>query len=115
MRRNVSGMWRPSLTLAAATIALASIAGCATTGADGSGLTRIETTPPGALVRIEGFGECETPCVIEHNGPRAITIARVGYNKVEATIQPGDRLLAIALELAAPSGEVQAEELPPLN
>ncbi|MEM9262323.1 MAG: PEGA domain-containing protein [Pseudomonadota bacterium] len=78
-------------------------------------LTRIETVPDQALVQIDGFGECDAPCTIEHNGPRRVTIAKAGYEKVELTIAPGQRVVRVELDLAAPTGVVEADGLPPLE
>lgn len=88
-------------------------AACQTTS--GAQLTVIETTPPGARVNVEGYGECVAPCSIEHDAPRRVTIAKVGFRKQTIVINPGDRRVRIDLELAAPSGEVVADDLPPLR
>jgi hypothetical protein len=77
-------------------------------------LTLVASDPPGALVRVEGFGECEAPCTVEIDRPRVITVAKAGYNPQRLTIAPGQRRVDVALELSAPTTGVEAEELPEL-
>lgn len=97
--------------------ALAALAGCmAATGPEGGALTQIVTDPPGAVVKLEGFpGECESPCVIEHDALRTVLIARAGFNPARVEIRPGDRRVVVRLELAAPTTGVSTEILPEIE
>lgn len=86
--------------------------GCATFG--GSGVTQIVSEPPGALVRVEGAGECETPCTVKFESPREVTIAKVGYKAQRLRIGPDQSKVKVTLELAAPTGEVEETKMPEL-
>lgn len=98
-----------------AAAASAALAGCKTiAGSNGATLTLVSTEPAGAVVQVEGFGECETPCTIEIDKPRNIIIAKAGYNPQRLVLQPGQRKLNVALELSAPTTEVDEAELPEL-
>lgn len=87
------------------------IPACATTG---PAIALVETDPPGALVQVEGFGECEAPCTIELDAPRNLTIAKAGYDAQRLTLEPGKKRLQIKLKLSAPTTDVEEEELPEL-
>ena len=88
------------------------VSACATTS--GSTITLVETDPPGALVRVEGFGECEAPCTIELDAPRSLTIAKAGYDAQRLTLEPGTKRVQIKLNLSAPTTSVEEEALPEL-
>lgn len=88
------------------------IPACATTG--GASITLVETDPPGALVQVEGFGECEAPCTIELDAPRNLTIAKAGYDAQRLTLSPGTKKLRVKLTLSAPTTDVEEEALPEL-
>ncbi|MEK7264875.1 MAG: PEGA domain-containing protein [Pseudomonadota bacterium] len=77
-------------------------------------LTTVTTTPAGARVTVEGFGECETPCTIEIDKPRNITIAKAGFDTQKFVLLPGRKKLDVVLKLSAPTTGVDAEELPEL-
>jgi len=94
--------------------ALVTLAGCQTLGGGGSTLTMVETDPAGALVKVEGFGECEAPCTIELDAARNITIAKAGYNTQRFVLLPGKRKVAVVLQLSAPTTGVGKTELPDL-
>ncbi len=87
--------------------------GCQTInfGADNT-LTLVTTEPAGAIVRVEGFGECEAPCTIELDAPRNLTIAKAGYKPQSFVLQPGKRKVDVILELSAPTTNVDTTELP---
>lgn len=74
----------------------------------------VSTTPPGAIVRVDGFGECEAPCTIEIDRPREIVVAKAGYNPQRLTLQPGKRRVDVVLELSAPTTDVDETALPDL-
>jgi hypothetical protein len=93
-----------------ATLALAA-AGCAATGAK---RTEVVTKPAGAVVRVEGFGECLSPCVIELDAARNVTIAKAGYKAQNIVIRPDGRRVVVELELAAPTTDVEESEIPEL-
>lgn len=88
-------------------------AGCLTTSNDG--LRTINSTPPGALVQVEGFGTCETPCTIRVDDLRQVTVAKPGFRAQRFGIRPGRGDIDVILELAAPTRGVDAETLPELN
>lgn len=92
--------------------ALFATTGCMTLGS--SGVTKIVTAPPGATARVEGFGECETPCTVSLNAPRTITVAKAGYIAKRLRIKPGQSKVKIELELAAPTAEVESTQMPEL-
>ncbi|MEM8771161.1 MAG: PEGA domain-containing protein [Pseudomonadota bacterium] len=78
-------------------------------------LRTITSTPAGALVKIEGFGECETPCTIKLDGARNVTVAKAGYKAQRFAVKPGRENVNVILELAAPTDEVSSETLPELD
>lgn len=89
-----------------------SLAACAT--AKGPQITLVETDPSGALVRVEGFGDCESPCRIELDAPRNLTIAKAGYDAERIVIEPGAKKILVKLKLSAPTTEVDEDTLPEL-
>lgn len=91
------------------------LAGCQTLGiGDRNTITLITSDPSGALVRVEGFGECETPCRVEINQPQMVTIAKAGFLAQRFQIVPGKKTVAVQLQLAAPTKGVDANTLPEL-
>jgi hypothetical protein len=88
------------------------IAACETTPSNT--LVRVETTPPGAVLSIDGFGECETPCTIEIDREREAQLAKAGFNPQKIILRPGVKTLAIAMELAAPTTTVDEASIPEL-
>lgn len=98
--------------LAAGSLLLAS--GCQTAAGGGATITLVTTDPAGALVRVEGFGECEAPCTIELDAPRNLTVAKAGYQTQRMVLPPGVRKLDVKLELAAPTKGVDSGDLPEL-
>ena len=99
-------------------IAALALGGCQTLAFGGKGgattLTTVTTAPAGARVTVEGFGECETPCTIEIDKPRNITIAKAGFDTQKFVLLPGRKKLDVELKLSAPTTGVDAEELPEL-
>lgn len=96
-----------------ATIAALLLPGCLLTT---SGNVRtITSDPPGALVRIAEFGECETPCTVKLDVVRELTIAKAGYKAQRFRVAPGGKDVHVILELAAPTSDVDAAELPELD
>lgn len=96
-------------------IAASLVAGCKTLGGgQANTITLIESTPSGALVRVEGFGECETPCRVEIDKPRMVTVAKAGFNAQRFQIVPKRKRVDVTLELAAPTRDVDSGELPDL-
>ncbi len=89
--------------------------GCLTILGGGGNKIDIETTPPGATVTLEGFGECETPCAIQLEQTRRVTVAKAGYKPVRLRVPPDSRDISIILELAAPTDEIDATTLPDLD
>ena len=89
------------------------LSACQTTS--GSAITAFESNPTGALVKVEGYGECTTPCTIQHDGPRTIVIAKAGFKKQRFVVKPGARNVRVILELSAPTTGVDAGGLPPLE
>lgn len=97
------------------TVAASFVAGCQTLGGgQATTITLIESTPPGALVRVEGFGECETPCRVEIDKPRMVTVAKAGFNAQRFQIVPKRKRVDVILDLAAPTKNVDSTELPDL-
>ncbi len=91
------------------------LTGCQTlAGGSGTTLTMISTTPAGALVTVEGFGTCETPCTVEIDKPRNIIIAKAGYDTQRLVLLTGRRKLDVVLKLSAPTTGVDETELPEL-
>lgn len=102
--------------LAAPVLALAS--GCVTDGLGAGPRARnvnVVTTPPGAVLTIDGAGECETPCIVRLDGPKQARLAKAGFIAMNVVLTPDKRTIAIPLELAAPSGAVDAAALPELD
>jgi hypothetical protein len=93
---------------------IAALAGCKTLGGSGATIALVSTTPPGARVNVEGFGECESPCTVEIDRPREITVAKAGYNPQRLTLEPGKKRVDIVLELSAPTTGVDETALPDL-
>lgn len=79
------------------------------------GPTSISTNPSGATVIVEGYGECVTPCSVLVDSPRNVTVAKAGFKKQQIILTPDQRRLTVDLELAAPTSDVAAGTLPPLN
>ncbi len=92
--------------------ALFALAACATT--TGPQIVEVQTDPAGAFVRVEGFGDCESPCRIEIDAPRNLTIAKAGYDAQRIVIKPGDKTVRLTLKLAAPTTNVDQQALPEL-
>ena len=84
---------------------------CQTFGDDN---VEITTEPPGALVRIEGFGECDSPCTVEVDKPRQVTIAKAGYEAEKLSIEPG-KDVNLKMKLVAPTKNVDASEMPDIQ
>lgn len=98
-------------------IASLALAGCKTLdfGSDEAGtIVTVVSTPPGALVTVEGFGECETPCTIEIDKPRNITVAKAGYDAQKMVLVPSRRKVEVLLKLSTQTKGVDATELPEL-
>lgn len=85
--------------------------GCLATTGD---MRTITSMPDGALVQIDGYGECETPCSIKLDTIRQITVAKAGYLPQRFGIKPGRDDVHVILELAAPTDDVAVETLPDL-
>ncbi|MFQ5562856.1 MAG: PEGA domain-containing protein [Parvularculaceae bacterium] len=79
-----------------------------------SDTTLVESTPDGAVVTVEGFGQCETPCRVKLDTPRLTTVAKAGYEKKRFMLDPDRSKVTVVLELAAPTEDVEASELPDL-
>ena len=92
---------------------LASLPGCLFTTGDGD-LRRITSVPSGALVKIEGYGECETPCSIKLGQRREVLVAKAGFKAQRFGILPGKKDVHVILELAAPTSDVDTQALPEL-
>jgi hypothetical protein len=92
--------------------AVLALAACSTTKR--ATIMLVETEPTGALVRVEGFGECESPCRIELDAPRNLTIAKAGYDAERIVIEPGRKKVTVTLKLSAPTTTVDEEALPEL-
>ncbi len=88
------------------------LSGCLTLGGGGR---EIRSAPTGALITIDGFGECETPCKIKLDRKRRIQIAKAGYVTRYVDVEPGGGSITIPLDLAAPTEEVDTETLPDLE
>ncbi len=95
-----------------ATVAL-SLSGCMTLFGDN--VISIDSVPPGALVTVEGAGECETPCTIQLESARRVTVAKAGYKSVRIMMEPDANDVIVALSLAAPTEDVDAVALPDLE
>lgn len=93
-------------------LAALALGACAT--AKGSRIVLVDTDPQGALIRVEGFGECESPCRIEVDATRHLTIAKAGYNAERIVIDPTSKNILVKLKLSAPTTDVEADALPEL-
>jgi hypothetical protein len=89
-------------------LSLAALAGCTTFGPKSA---EIVTVPPGALVRVEGYGECLSPCVIAFDVARTVTIAKAGFKPQRLELKPGKSRIVVPLELAAPTKPVEEADL----
>lgn len=83
-------------------------------GRPAKNVVTIESEPVGALVVIEGYGECETPCTISLDAQRMIRIAKPGYLAQRFGVSPGAKRVLAILEEAAPTEDVEAGALPDL-
>lgn len=92
--------------------ALFSATGCMTFS---GGITQMTSEPPGALVTVPGAGSCETPCTIKLVRPLEVTVAKAGYMAKRVRVEPGQSKAHVNLELAAPTKDVDASELPELE
>lgn len=101
------------MKIAAAFLILLATSACLTTGRTG-GLTTISSKPDGAVVRMEGFSDCLTPCAFEISHPVNVTVAKAGYKAQRFQVKPGKRNIKIDLELAAPTENVEETGLPEL-
>ena len=77
----------------------------------GSETVEISTVPSGALVTIDGVGECETPCSIRLDAQRQATIAKAGYLSRRVVLSPRTKDFTLDLELAAATDDVDAVQL----
>lgn len=89
------------------------LAACESIGG-GAKMTEIVTDPPGALVRVEGYGECTTPCTVEFDVPRTVSIVKEGFKDQRLELKPGKSRIALKLELVAPNTDVEETEMPKL-
>ena len=48
-------------------------------GACASDIIAIKSTPAGATVTVDGYGECETPCRIQLLSPVMATVAKAAH------------------------------------
>ena len=103
-------MIRNSVIIAVAMLALP---GCLTLS--GGDVRAITSDPAGALVQIDGYGECETPCTVRLDALRQMTVAKAGYKAQRFHVAPGNKDVHVILELAAPTKDVDATELPALD
>lgn len=99
--------------LVALTLAALSLAACET--APKVSVVTISSVPSGAEVQIEGFGTCATPCNVEVDRPRNITVAKAGFLAERFQIVPGQKDVALTLKLAAPTTDVDRTTLPDLK
>ncbi len=99
----------------AAVLLMVCTGGCATLGGGSSSTLLVNTSPPGALVSIDSYGECESPCTVRLDRPRQARIAKAGFISATVTLAPGRKSVTIPLELAAASDDVDAVALPDLN
>ncbi|WP_428409374.1 PEGA domain-containing protein [Hyphococcus sp.] len=90
------------------------LSGCVTMGG-GSSMLLVQTDPAGALLTIDGVGECETPCRIRLDGPKKAKIAKAGFVAKDYMLSPGKSEVTIPLELAAASDDVDATALPDIE
>ncbi|MEL7486716.1 MAG: PEGA domain-containing protein [Pseudomonadota bacterium] len=87
------------------------LGGCVTSGGNG---TLITSTPSAANVSAPGFTDCETPCRMTLSSTTRITVAKAGYTPQRFDVKPGKRKVAVTLELAAPTEDVDESALPDL-
>ncbi|MEZ5896046.1 MAG: PEGA domain-containing protein [Parvularculaceae bacterium] len=102
------------LFFASALLATTLTSGCQTLDLFGPSVTTIESTPSEAQVVVEGYGECETPCTIEHDAERTVRIAKTGYKPQRFVIKPGAGTISVALEISAPTTGVESSTMPEL-
>ncbi|PQA86689.1 PEGA domain-containing protein [Hyphococcus luteus] len=97
--------------------ALLATSGCMTLGGIGDGARQVtvNTEPAGALLAIDGAGECETPCKVKLDGPRRARLAKAGFVTRIITLTPDRRSLTVPMELAAATDDVDAVALPSLD
>ncbi len=91
---------------------LLALPGCLTTSGN---VRTITSEPAGALVRIANYGECETPCTVKLDEMRQLTVAKAGYKAQRFHVAPGNKDVHVILELAAPTKDVDASQLPELD
>lgn len=84
-------------------------------GGDGARNVSVITDPPGALLTIDGFGECETPCTVKLDEPRRARLAKAGFVAQTVTLGPDRSSVTIPMKLAAASDDVDAATLPDLD
>lgn len=89
------------------------LSACQTLGF-GPKYTTIESEPVGATVTIDGYGDCETPCTIQHDVVRTVVVAKAGYIPQKFEVSPGAGTVRVKLELAAPTEGVDQQTLPDL-
>ena len=89
-----------------------SLMGCMLTSGN---ISEINTLPSGALVTVEGLGQCETPCTLELEQRRLLTIAKAGYKPVRIMLKPNGKNVSIELQLAAPTKDVDTVALPEIQ
>lgn len=95
--------------------AILAIGGCKTLGGgEKTTMVTIISEPGDALVTVDGFGECQTPCTVEIDKPRTVTVAKAGYDQQKLTLQPGKRQIIVRLALSAPTTGVDETQLPEL-
>ena len=89
--------------------ALFAVTGCMTTG---SKIVSITSDPTDALVRVDGFGECNTPCSVEVDAPRSALVAKAGFEAQKIILSPKRARAHVVLKLAAPTEDVESTTLP---
>ncbi len=98
--------------------ALFAASGCMSTFSglgDGPRQVTVNTEPTGALLAIDGAGECETPCRVKLDGPRKARLAKAGFVTRTITLTPDRRSLTVPMELAAATDDVDSVALPSLD
>jgi hypothetical protein len=102
-----------------AVLALVATGGCVTDDiafrGDPARNVSVITEPAGALLTIEGVGECETPCTVRLDSPRQANLAKAGFVAQTVTLGPERSSVTIPMELAAASDDVDTTVLPDLN
>ena len=97
-------------------LAFAALGGCQTLFGGGGQVLNVQSDPPGALVVIDGAGQCETPCTVKIDSPKKARVSKAGFVTQYVTLSPGGKgNVVIPLELAAASDDVDATELPDLD